>query len=160
MLQPCPIPNGAAGLHLLGNICRKSNRKGRAKQYYKMSLKLDPFLWTSYEYLCELGGADDLDPTSVFGVLPSSYEVNTSTATAGKGAKPLQDRSILSPSFSVAETPAPGGGKEACGFDIFCLLYICFAEITLTCYSLAPPKRSPNTILGNGNACQYIQRRL
>ena len=118
MLQPCPIPNGAAGLHLLGNICQKSNRKGRAKQYYKMSLKLDPFLWTSYEYLCELGGADDLDPTSVFGVLPSSYEADTSTATASKGAKPLQDRSILSPSFSVAETPAPGGGKETCGFDV------------------------------------------
>ena len=76
-----------------------------------MSLKLDPFLWTSYEYLCELGGADELDPTSVFGVLPSSYEIDTSTTTEVQGAKPFQDRSILTPSFSVAETPAPGGGK-------------------------------------------------
>ena len=108
-LQPCPIPNGAAGLHLLGNICQKSNRKGRAKQYYKMSLKLDPFLWTSYEYLCELGGADDLDPTSVFGVQPTLFEAETSTV---QGVKPLHDRSVLSPSFTIAETPAPGGGKQ------------------------------------------------
>ena len=127
LLQPCPIPNGAAGLHLLGNICQKSNRKTRAKQYYRMSLKLDPFLWTSYEYLCELGGADDLDPTSVFGVLPSSYEIDTSTATEIQGAKPFQDRSILTPSFSVAETPAAGGGKSVFVrvlvlFDLVCSL--------------------------------------
>jgi tetratricopeptide (TPR) repeat protein len=37
---PCPIPNGAAGLHLLGEICRSSNRKDRAMQYYRMSLKV------------------------------------------------------------------------------------------------------------------------
>ena len=38
--SPCPIPNGAAGLYLLGNICRKSNRKQRAMQYYRMSLQV------------------------------------------------------------------------------------------------------------------------
>lgn len=37
---PCPVPNGAAGLHLLGNICRKSNRKQRAMKYYRMSLQV------------------------------------------------------------------------------------------------------------------------
>ena len=37
---PCPIPNGAAGLCLLGNICRKSSRKSRAINYYRMSLKV------------------------------------------------------------------------------------------------------------------------
>lgn len=37
---PCPIPNGAAGLYLLGNICRKSGRKQRAMKYYRMSLQV------------------------------------------------------------------------------------------------------------------------
>lgn len=38
--SPCPVPNGAAGFFLLGNICRRSNRKPRAMQYYKMSLQV------------------------------------------------------------------------------------------------------------------------
>jgi hypothetical protein len=37
---PCPIPNGAAGLYLLGNICRRSNRRRRAMEYYRMSLQV------------------------------------------------------------------------------------------------------------------------
>mmetsp|Transcript_17650 Transcript_17650/g.40705 ORF Transcript_17650/g.40705 Transcript_17650/m.40705 type:complete len:944 (-) Transcript_17650:137-2968(-) len=67
--SPCPIPNGAAGLNLLGNICRRSNRRRRAMDYYRMSLQLDPLMWVSYEALCEMG-AVDIDPTSVFGVRP------------------------------------------------------------------------------------------
>jgi hypothetical protein len=38
--SPCPIPNGAAGLYLLGNICRRSNRRRRAMEYYRMSLQV------------------------------------------------------------------------------------------------------------------------
>ena len=53
---PNPIPNGAAGLYLLGNICRKTSRRERAMAYYRLSLTLDPLMWTSYEALCELGG--------------------------------------------------------------------------------------------------------
>jgi len=69
----CPIANGAAGLHLLGNICRHTNRRKRAIDYYRLSLKLDPFLWTSYEALCELGGSKGMadeadDPNLIFGV--------------------------------------------------------------------------------------------
>lgn len=39
---PCPVPNGAAGLNLLGNVCRRSNRKQRAMKYYHMSLQVSP----------------------------------------------------------------------------------------------------------------------
>ena len=72
--SPCPIPNGAAGLALLGHVCRRSDRPTRAARYYRMSLKLDPMLWTSYEALCEMGAAhaDVDDPTAVFGVVPPS----------------------------------------------------------------------------------------
>ncbi|GKY93141.1 hypothetical protein MPSEU_000282100 [Mayamaea pseudoterrestris] len=66
---PCPLPNGAAGLALLANICRKSNRRERAIRYYKLSLQLDPFLWTSFQALCELGVATDYSAAEAFGVL-------------------------------------------------------------------------------------------
>ena len=65
--QPCPIPNGAAGLALLGKICRKSNRTERAIQYFYMSLQLDPFLFTSFQALAELGESVRLDASNVFG---------------------------------------------------------------------------------------------
>ena len=95
-------------MYLLGNICRKSNRKARAIQYYRMSLQLDPFLFTSYESLCELGGADDLDPTSVFGVHPKLVEA---TETSDDDVfLPLQDRNTLTPSFRLIETPASENG--------------------------------------------------
>ena len=44
--SPCPIPNGAAGLYLLGNICRKSSRKQRAMKYYRMSLQVSTGTYT------------------------------------------------------------------------------------------------------------------
>lgn len=71
--SPCPIPNGAAGLYLLGNVCRRSNRRRRAMDYFRMSLQLDPLMWVSYEALCEMG-AVDIDPTSVFGVRPAEID--------------------------------------------------------------------------------------
>lgn len=95
-IQPCPVPNGAAGLALLGKICRKSNRKDRAIQYFKMSISLDPFLWTSFETLAELGV--DYSPSTAFGVEPTSENI---AATAA--ATPLQP---------VASTPAPGMGQS------------------------------------------------
>ena len=71
--SPCPIPNGSAGLYLLGNICRKTNRRQRAIEYYRLSLKLDPLMWTSYEAICELAGSEGKedeadDPNTIFGV--------------------------------------------------------------------------------------------
>ena len=41
-------------------------RKERAIKYFKMSLQLDPFLWTSFEALAELGA--DVQATTIFGV--------------------------------------------------------------------------------------------
>ena len=71
--RPCPIPNGAAGLNLLGLICRKTNRNQRSIEYHRMALKLDPLMWTSYEAICELSGpvgssTETDDPDSIFGV--------------------------------------------------------------------------------------------
>ncbi len=49
------VPNGAAGLALLGTLCRKANRKEHARICFEMSLLLDPFLWSSFQELCEMG---------------------------------------------------------------------------------------------------------
>jgi anaphase-promoting complex subunit 3 len=86
ILKPCPIPNGAAGLALLGKICRQSNRKARAVQYFRMSLQLDPFLWTSFEALSELG-AENVEASEIFGVRSSAGAAggNGSSATISGG---------------------------------------------------------------------------
>ena len=53
--SPCPIPNGAAGLYLLGNICRRSNRRRRAMEYYRMSLQVCYICVTRHYILCQAG---------------------------------------------------------------------------------------------------------
>jgi anaphase-promoting complex subunit 3 len=52
-----PVPQGAAGYHLLGLICKRTVRVNKAICYFKLSLKLDPMLWMSYHELCEMGAA-------------------------------------------------------------------------------------------------------
>jgi len=60
------VPNGAAGLNLLGNLCRKANRRAQAIEYFELSLKLDPMMWTSFEALCEMGV--NVNASAIFGV--------------------------------------------------------------------------------------------
>jgi anaphase-promoting complex subunit 3 len=96
-----PVPNGAAGFHLLGIVCKKTMRMEKAKTYFELSLKLDPMLYESYHELCEMGIAlslgkgsaavrgdlehdkvqlDDegdkdtngVDPAAIFGVIPEA----------------------------------------------------------------------------------------
>lgn len=112
--SPCPIPNGAAGLYLLGNICRKSSRKQRAIKYYRMSLELDPLMWTSFEALCELGVVD-IDPTSVFGVRPAELDQIHERLQKPQNAMPLQEKSVLSPSFNFTQHPHHHGTPLASG---------------------------------------------
>jgi hypothetical protein len=38
--SPCPIPNGPAGLYLLGKISMRRDRRKRAERYFRMSLKV------------------------------------------------------------------------------------------------------------------------
>jgi anaphase-promoting complex subunit 3 len=69
----------------LGKICLASHRRERAATYFKMSLQLDPLLFTSYTALCEMG--IDWAPTAVFGVHPNepvTSAPSTTTTTALK----------------------------------------------------------------------------
>jgi anaphase-promoting complex subunit 3 len=68
-------------LALLGDIFRKSNRTQRAIQYYQMSLQLDPFLWSSFQALTDLGVTVDV---------PTVFGVSQTTTAAAATKTPLQ----------------------------------------------------------------------
>eukprot|EP00924_Labyrinthula_sp_SR-Ha-C_P003634 maker-scaffold_3-snap-gene-1.47-mRNA-1 protein AED:0.00 eAED:0.00 QI:137/1/1/1/1/1/6/77/635 len=59
------FPGGANGLFLLGKCADEANLKASII-YFKLCLKLDPFYFEAYEYLCELGEEVDIDPTCFF----------------------------------------------------------------------------------------------
>ena len=49
------MPNGAAGLALLGRVCRLTGRDSQAAAWFAAALRLDPLAWSAYEGLCALG---------------------------------------------------------------------------------------------------------
>ncbi|KAF8766503.1 cell division cycle protein 27 homolog isoform X2 [Argiope bruennichi] len=53
-------------VQLLGHICSKTSRFSKAAEAYRKSLKLNPFLWSSYESLVNLG--EKPDPCKVFNI--------------------------------------------------------------------------------------------
>ncbi|XP_072034450.1 cell division cycle protein 27 homolog [Amphiura filiformis] len=55
---------GPYALALLATICGNTERKTRASEAYKHSLKLNPFLWSSFQALCDTG--EKPDPSKVF----------------------------------------------------------------------------------------------
>ncbi|KAE8910894.1 Cell division cycle protein 27 [Phytophthora fragariae] len=59
------VPAGAAGLYLLGHVCRRGNRRQQAIACFVKSLETDPFMWSAYEQLCELGA--NLEASRFFG---------------------------------------------------------------------------------------------
>jgi anaphase-promoting complex subunit 3 len=60
------VPGGAAGLYLLGMVCRKEQRKDAAIDYFQKSLQLDPAMWGSINELSEMGIAGEIDCIPLF----------------------------------------------------------------------------------------------
>mmetsp|Transcript_48619 Transcript_48619/g.157586 ORF Transcript_48619/g.157586 Transcript_48619/m.157586 type:complete len:244 (+) Transcript_48619:28-759(+) len=100
------VPNGAAGLYLLGTICLKvqpqppaslprddTNERSRAVLYFKRALEIDPYLWSAYEALAALG-KEFPPPPLPLPAAPPGWE--PPLAMAGCGA--------------AGSTPLPGGG--------------------------------------------------
>ncbi|KAJ1438124.1 anaphase-promoting complex, cyclosome, subunit 3-domain-containing protein, partial [Ochromonadaceae sp. CCMP2298] len=48
-------PGGAEGVFLLGRICRRQHRKDAATACFKLSLAMDPYLWSAVAELGEMG---------------------------------------------------------------------------------------------------------
>ncbi|ESO09568.1 hypothetical protein HELRODRAFT_190557 [Helobdella robusta] len=63
--------NASFALSLLGHIYHKTERKSQAIECFQASLKLNPFLWSSFEMLCELG--DLTDPKQIFKVTSQNF---------------------------------------------------------------------------------------
>jgi hypothetical protein len=47
---------------------QSANRQGQAAEYYKLSLALDPMLWSSVAALCDMGHS--IDPDTYYGSVP------------------------------------------------------------------------------------------
>ncbi|XP_071791626.1 cell division cycle protein 27 homolog [Asterias amurensis] len=62
-------------LALLARICSKTERKTKASESLKQSLKMNPFLWSSFADLCNLG--EKPDPSKVFTMAVSTPDVST-----------------------------------------------------------------------------------
>ena len=75
------IPGGAAGIHLLGTICRKEHRKDAAIAYFKKSLQYDSSLWCSILELSEMGVV--INVSDLFGV-----ELNSAKQILGISSSP------------------------------------------------------------------------
>jgi len=65
----------AFALQLLAKVCEKSDRHQKASECYRRSLKLNPFLWSSFEALCRLGERVD---TNIF--CSSALKANRSSS--------------------------------------------------------------------------------
>ena len=67
--------------HLLGCVCMKTERLVKAVEYFSKSLKLNPFQWSSYGKLCDLG--QKLDPGKIFALTPElTKQIQTNVANA------------------------------------------------------------------------------
>lgn len=65
---PRQVPNGAAGLHLLGRVCRATGRDAAAAAWFAKALRLDPLMWGAYEALCALGAHTRMGRAGVWGL--------------------------------------------------------------------------------------------
>jgi tetratricopeptide (TPR) repeat protein len=59
------VPNGAAGLYLLGQIRELLTKRPEAIKAYEKALERDPALWCAYERLCVLQ-PNNVEPTKYF----------------------------------------------------------------------------------------------
>ena len=74
------IPFSASGMQLLGSIYVRQKRYAEAIQFFQHSLTQDPFLFTSYQALCELG--EIVEPRRIFYSVDTVPEaVNTTKVT-------------------------------------------------------------------------------
>jgi len=105
------VPHGAIGLHLLGQICRKTHRLTLAKECFRKSLQLDPFMICSFLALCDLGsgpieGEDDV--IQIFGapLLP----LKGSSSSSSRSSRETSGTCASTPYGSILAFSAAGPG--------------------------------------------------
>ncbi|KAG7393609.1 Cell division cycle protein 27 [Phytophthora pseudosyringae] len=87
------VPAGAAGLYLLGRICRRGNRRQQAVACFVKSLEMEPFLWSAYEELCDLGA--NFEVSRFFGAANCFNTTGSADVDEDVGARPeFSERSV------------------------------------------------------------------
>ena len=93
-------PGGAEGVYLLGKLCRRQHRNEMAIKYYKLSLKMDPYLWSAITELSEMGIAINIQ--EMFAEYSGKSELNSSTSRSvfeeshgGDENQPFQNRQMV-----------------------------------------------------------------
>ena len=101
------MPNGAAGLELLAQICEKTNRTPEAQALYRQSLALNPLGWSAFARLAELGG--DEDCAQIFGVDDEEAATRVRTASEAVPARSSgrADEDMHTSAPTAAMTPNP-----------------------------------------------------
>ncbi|RLN69194.1 hypothetical protein BBJ28_00015222, partial [Nothophytophthora sp. Chile5] len=100
------VPAGAAGLYLLGRVCKRGNRPQRAVDCFVKSLEMDGFMWSAYEQLCELGA--NLEASRFFGAATC---FTNEEYTANNGSESAECRSDASDNVEDADS-LDDEGKE------------------------------------------------
>ena len=66
------VPNGAAGVYLLGRVYQLSNRHNPAVQQFQRALQMDPLMWCAFEQLCAL--SPEADAKGYLELVPGAIE--------------------------------------------------------------------------------------
>ncbi len=125
------IPNGAAGVYLLGRVYQLSNRHSLAVREFQRALQMDPLMWCAFEQLCAL--SPDADAKRYLEMVPTAMEaamqydtafmtpVETLVETPVGSAVPMDVKTAVLPhrpplgahaSHPTAQTPAVGPGLD------------------------------------------------
>ncbi|NXH21485.1 CDC27 protein, partial [Bucco capensis] len=89
-------------LSLLGHVYCKTNRLSRGAECYQRSLNLNPFFWTPFESLCEMGEKPDPDQTFK---LTSLQNFSSSVPNSGSSLVSNHNISHRQPDSVLTETP-------------------------------------------------------
>eukprot|EP00039_Didymoeca_costata_P001234 m.50940 g.50940 ORF g.50940 m.50940 type:complete len:730 (+) comp10694_c0_seq1:232-2421(+) len=93
-----------AAYALLGDICMRAHREKQAAECYRKSITSSPFLWSSFEKLCQMG--EELDVDEVFNPANASGLLDSMTSNQSFGTKEKTDYEIPStPRTYTYKTP-------------------------------------------------------
>ena len=101
--DPSSIPNGAAGVYLLGQIAQRGGRIDHAILYFQLAVELDPFLFSAFKSLVKLQGHGDSE--AVFGSTALRAAATSFYSGRGGDLEPLLGQQNEPLEAQVAETP-------------------------------------------------------
>jgi hypothetical protein len=100
------IPNGAAGIHLLGQIAQATGRRADAILLFQAALTVDPYMWCSFEQLCALG-VDAAPEAWIANVSVPLPEVASVVGGADAATPFILQHGVVNDTPTAGSTPSP-----------------------------------------------------